>query len=99
MKLTLSETDWQAQVVKLAQIHGWTVTHHLRSRGTLEGWPDLSLIRPPEFMVAELKTETGKLSHAQDVRLAQLEACGIEVHVWRPSDLPEILRRLPRRHG
>lgn len=89
-----TEKQWQAQVVQVATLYRWTATHHLDSRGTLAGWPDLSLIRVPELVFAELKTERGKLSQAQEERLEQLRACGQEVHVWRPSDFDAVLARL-----
>ena len=93
---TLLEADWQQQVVDLATALGWTVTHHLLPRGTLAGWPDLTLLRPPEAIFVELKTEKGKLSVHQVARLGQLAACGLETHVWRPSDFEAVHARLRR---
>jgi hypothetical protein len=47
--------------------------------------------------MAELKTDTGKPSAAQERWLALLIAAGVETHLWRPKDREEVLRTLARR--
>lgn len=93
----ISEADFQAKVVQWAKLNGWKVVHHLNSRGTEPGWPDLVLMRPPEIIFAELKREAGKVTPAQSAMLATLDGCSLETHVWRPSDWDIIEARL-RRH-
>lgn len=83
-----------AQVVELATLYRWRHMHILDSRGSDSGWPDLTLARAPELLVAELKTDGGRLSTAQRDWLALLAACGIETHVWRPRDFDEVHARL-----
>lgn len=91
---TLSERSFQAAVVELATLLGWRCYHVLDSRRCEAGWPDLALWRPPRFLLAELKTERGRLRPAQERTLAELRACGLEVQIWRPSNWPEIEKTL-----
>lgn len=90
----LSEARWQRQVLTLARLHGWWTYHVQDSRRSAPGWPDLVLLRPPSVLLVELKTDHGRLSAAQRQVLDALATCGLEVHVWRPRDLPVIGRRL-----
>ena len=101
---TLAEADFLSQVVDLAHLCGWKV-HHSRPARTAKGWctpiqgdagfPDLVLCRPPYIILAELKSETGKLSPAQQDWVAALEvSTSADVRVWRPSDWDEIVRVL-----
>lgn len=79
--------------------------------GVVGGWPDLALwrITPDgdgladprvigDFLLAELKTEKGRLTSVQTATIEQLRDCGLEVHVWRPSSWPLIEARLARRY-
>ena len=90
----LTEADWQALIVQFATLHGWLTMHQLHSKGTTAGWPDLVMLRPPELIVVELKSERGKVSAAQQSWLAGLAACGVETYVWRPHDEAEAFARL-----
>lgn len=40
------------------------------------------------LMFAELKTSKGKLRPEQIFWIGVLRSAGVEVHVWRPEDLP-----------
>lgn len=93
----LSERDWQELIVAAAKVHGWWTYHTLNSRGSVAGWPDLVLLRPPEALFVELKKQSGKLSTAQATVLELLRSCGLEVHVWRPADEAEVFARLERK--
>lgn len=93
----ISENQLQQSVLDLAGYAGWHLRYHtLNSKGSAAGFPDLVLVRPPELLVAELKSERGKLTGPQRAWLQALDVCGIEVHVWRPADWHEIERRLTR---
>lgn len=93
-----SEAEFQQQVLDLAQLGGWSAYHTHDSRRSQAGWPDLVLCRPPELIFAELKSETGKVSPEQQQWVDDLNACGQEAVIWRPSDLaPIIIQRLSRR--
>lgn len=96
LERSASEREWQAQVVDLAHLLGWRSWHVLDSRGTSPGWPDLALVRPPRLVLAELKTETGRVRPEQAATLELLRACGQEAYLWRPSDWSEVQRVLAR---
>lgn len=95
----MTENDLQAAVMDLAKILRWRRAHFRPAQtakgwrtpvsGDGAGWPDLILVRPPRMVVAELKSEIGKLSPDQDAWLSDLAACGIDVHVWRPANLDD----------
>jgi hypothetical protein len=90
--LVQSEKQFQAAVVEYAKLSGWRVFHPFDSRRSEPGWPDLTLVRNGSLIFAELKTEKGRLSGAQQEWLGALvaveQAClgQVEVHFWKPSD-------------
>ncbi len=92
----ITEADFLRQVRNLARIFGWATYHPFLSKWSEKGWPDLTLIRPPRIVLAELKAEKGRVSEEQRRWLGMLGACpGVETFLWRPSDLErvaEILR-------
>jgi hypothetical protein len=90
-----SEKHFMARVRRGAEVLGWVVFHHLDSMGTRGGFPDLFMVRPPRVVLAELKSEHGRLSAAQRAVLELLRRCpGVEAYTWRPSDEPAIWRIL-----
>lgn len=103
-----TEAEHQAQVIELAHMLGWHHLHVRRSIGkgrtwvtatNIVGWPDLVLFRPADdgqqhLIFAELKSESGKLTPEQEQVLDDLRRSGCEVHVWRPSDMDAIAKRL-----
>lgn len=104
--MTVTEAEFQAQVVHLAHVCGWRTMHvrHSIGRGqswttatSLAGWPDLALWRPGQFLLRELKSDTGRVRPEQDEVLASLCAAGVDARVWRPKDWPEIEATLTRR--
>jgi hypothetical protein len=92
----VTEKAWQEIVVQLATLYRWRHFHVYDSRRSDSGWPDLILVRAPQLIVAELKTDTGRLTAAQAEWLALLDACGLETHVWRPRDFEAVHDRLRR---
>ena len=90
----MTEKEWQKQVVALAAAFGFRSYHPWLSIRSERGWPDLALFKPDRFLLAELKTDKGKLTPAQDVMIADLRAAGVEVHVWRPRDWDDVMRIL-----
>jgi hypothetical protein len=97
-KLREDEEHWLTWVVDYAVRVArppWERHYHTRnSKGSDSGFPDLVLLRPPRLVVAELKTETGRVTVAQWAWLDDFAACGAESYVWRPSDRAEIERIL-----
>ncbi len=93
LRADLSEEQWLRVVLDYARLKGWRSYHTRNSRRSTAGFPDLVLVRGRRLVFAELKTEKGRATHEQ---LDWLEALrpNAEVHLWRPSDLPEVLRVL-----
>ena len=99
-----SEADFMAQVIEVAHLLGWRVAHFRPARTAHgwrtpvaadgQGWPDLFMVRRDRSIAAELKSDKGKLTDDQRVWLDALEAAGIEVHSWRPSDFDDVARVL-----
>lgn len=95
-KLIVTEKDFLAQVVKLTKMYGWETYHTWSSLHSAQGYPDLTLVKPPLLIFAELKSEKGKISEFQKKWIQWLKDCGVEVYVWRPSQFDEIVERLKR---
>ena len=104
----ISERDFQAQVLSLAKLHGWTAVHFRPARtsngwrtpiqGDGKGFPDLILCRGPHLLFVELKTDRGKPTAEQTAWLNRLRAAGQTACVWRPRDwllIERILREEP----
>lgn len=68
----LSEKQWQGLVIQAAVRGGWEAYHTHDSRRSQAGFPDLVLVKEGRVIFAELKTETGKLSPAQERWLKKL---------------------------
>mgnify|MGYP000098728519 CR=1 FL=1 len=91
VNLRLTEKAFAQQVVDLARLLGWRVYRTWLSVRSPAGFPDLVLVRPPRLIFAELKSEKGRLTPAQEAWLELLrQVPGAEVYVWRPADLEEI---------
>lgn len=93
----LTEADLLGKVVTLANLYDWAYYHTWNSRHSTAGFPDLTLVRPPRLIFAELK-KTGKYpTKAQKAWLAALGECpGVEAYLWREADLQDIADILSR---
>jgi hypothetical protein len=100
--LAITEAQFQQRVIDLATLTGWHVTHFRavftggRWRTPLTGHagaPDLVLARGGRVILAELKTERGRLTAEQKAWLAALGPHG---RIWRPSDWQSIVAELKR---
>lgn len=100
--MSQSEKAFQQAVVEYARLNRWKVFHPFDSRRSEPGWPDLTMVRGEMLLFAELKTEKGRLSPAQEDWTSELQgvsngaAGAMRVYVWRPSDWPLIERTLGR---
>lgn len=85
-----TEDDLLRSVRKLAGYTGYLVYHTRWSKGSEPGFPDVVLVNATRrrLIFAELKTETGTTTPAQELWLASLHAAGAEAYLWRPADLP-----------
>jgi VRR-NUC domain len=86
----VTEKEFMASVVEMAQMLGWLVYHTYDSRRSEAGFPDIVCVRRDRVLFIELKTEKGRLSEEQERWLSALGLAGAEVHCWRPSDWPAI---------
>ena len=104
VELPMSEAAFQRRVIETAKLYGWR-THHARPARTQRGWrtpieghagfPDLVFVRRGRLILAEVKSELGRLRLDQETWIQALRAvAGIEVYVWRPSDWPAVLEAL-----
>lgn len=102
---SITEKEYQAQIMELARMMGWTVFHHHDSRRQVrpgvfvgdkdaKGFPDLVLLRPPQMLVIEVKRELGKTTVEQDEWLRRWSDCGVRTIVARPSTWPEVEQAL-----
>jgi hypothetical protein len=99
-----SERLFQDAVEQIAKMNSWLIFHASpkmvrpgvwRSDG--KGFPDLVLCHPKRgFIMAELKSQDGRLSHDQKLWAEALLNAGIEHYVWRPNQLHLIAARLGR---
>ncbi len=98
MTLTLSrqvsEGEFMQQVIQLAKIMGWKVYHTQDSRKSVEGFPDLVLLRRKRMIVAELKSLSGRTTNQQTEWLNAFRVAEVQTYLWTPDDWPEIEREL-----
>ena len=96
----MTEKQWMAKVVAAAEEMRWKTYHTYDSRKSEPGFPDLVLVRRDDRVIyAELKSQTGKLTPAQDIWRQYLLSAGAEYHIWRPSDWDAVIDTLAyRRH-
>jgi hypothetical protein len=96
----VTEDDLLSAVIDLARWRRWRVTHFRPCktekgwRTPLQGdpgWVDLALARNGVVILAELKSEKGKLGEGQPEWAA---AIGAQYRLWRPSDWPLIEKEL-----
>ena len=96
--LAITEKQFESQVKGLARVFGWLYYHTWRSIHSPAGFPDCVLVRGSRLIFAELKSEKGKVSPAQQEWLDALGNVGdkdVQVYLWRPSDwdkIEEVLR-------
>lgn len=102
--VSVTEAQFTAQVIEMAQLHGYRAAHFRPARteagwrtavqGDGKGFPDLVLVGRGRVIVAELKSEKGRPSIEQLDWLAAFGAAGVERYIWRPDDFDDILRIL-----
>jgi hypothetical protein len=100
---SITEKTWQGTVERIAELHHWLVFHapdNMPRQGRSgfqyvqnirAGFPDLVLAKDGRLIFAELKRQTGTTSPDQNTWLDALrKADGVEVYLWRPSDLDQV---------
>jgi hypothetical protein len=100
--IPISEASFLQQLKALAYLHGWAFHHStpsMTSKGRWittgsPGFVDCVLAHKVRGVIfAELKTEKGKTTAAQDDWLERLSP-HVECYLWKPSDLDFIAQRL-----
>ena len=92
---TMTETQFLKSVVSVAEDGGWLVYHTYDSRRSQAGFPDLVMPRAGRTIFAELKSQKGRIKAAQQEWLDVLDKTeGLEVFLWRPSDMDEVVKNL-----
>ena len=92
---TMTETQFLRSVVSVAEDGGWLVYHTYDSRRSQAGFPDLVMTRAGRTIFAELKSQKGRVKAAQQEWLDALDKTeGLEVFLWRPSDMDEVVKNL-----
>ena len=97
----ITERDFTQTVIDLAQRCGWLVYHQFEqkvyARRVGAGFPDLVLLKAHRIIFAELKSQKGVFTAAQQEWITQLRAARsspyIQVYVWRPRDW-EIIEKM-----
>ena len=88
--LVMTEAELQANVLELARLLKWRCYHTFDSRRSEPGFPDLVMLRGERIIVAELKSERGRLTTEQDAWLdafrAALAGADVTIAVWKPRD-------------
>lgn len=88
----LTEDQLSTHVANLARMMGWRGYHTHDSRRSAAGFPDWVFARGGHIIFAELKTEKGQLTAAQEAwasdlwEAAILQFPKVRMCVWRPSD-------------
>ena len=96
----MPEKTFMGQLLQAARLHGWITYHTFDSRRSPEGFPDLAVVRPEpgrgDVYLWELKSNTGKLTMAQQLWLTALDGKRITAGLVRPAyfaDLAHLLQR------
>ena len=96
----ISEEDFMRSVIQIASDCAWSVYHTQDSRRSQAGFPDLTLVRSGQIIFAELKSQKGRIKKEQQEWLDRLRENGhVDVYLWRPSDLQDIIDRLTTASG
>jgi len=101
---SLSEVQWQANIIEYAHLKGWMVAHFrpgLNMRGKWQtavagdgaGFPDLVLVRERVVFI-EVKAHWGRLSPEQVAWKDCLQGASAEWYCWEPRDRAETERTL-----
>ncbi len=92
---SVAEAVFLRAVIGIGVDGGWLVFHDEDSRKNRPGFPDLVMAREGRTIFAELKSQRGRVRPEQQRWLDELaKAPGIEVYLWRPSDLDSIIQML-----
>jgi hypothetical protein len=98
--VSVTEKMFMDKVIQLAFLRGWMVAHFLPAKlgnkwvthmAGHVGFPDLVLVRGGVVIIAELKTDIGRVGFMQK---RWLDALGPVGRLWRPKDWEQIMLEL-----
>lgn len=108
----VTEDDVEREVLRLARLYGYRYYHTRYSLKSQAGFPDVALLKPPRFLLAELKRQGGLPTETRLIHtragyprwvdgqldwLRDLHACpGVEAYLWWPDTLGEVATILDR---
>lgn len=84
----LLEDPFRQQVEQLASFYGWLSYHTHDSRRSAPGFPDNVMVRGPELLFVEFKTDKGRIRPEQQAWLEALASVGSAVDQVRPRPAP-----------
>lgn len=83
----MKEKELLETIKSLAKLTGWLIYHTYDSRKSPEGFPDLVLVKPPDVIFVELKTDIGRLREKQKIWLEWLKRSSrVKTFLWTPQD-------------
>lgn len=101
---TVTEAEFQAQIIEVAHLFGFTVASFRAARtkhgwrtpvgADAEGFPDLQIYKMERKIAIEAKSEKGKTTERQEFWLLILKLAGFETYVLRPSQYDEMVEIL-----
>lgn len=95
----MSEAAFQSLVIDVAEFNGWTVHHQQPTKAKSGHWitagragfPDLTLLRPPQLVFLELKRVGAEATAKQRRWIAGLQRVpGVEAYVVTPEDIASV---------
>ena len=94
----IGEAQLLKQVRQAARHGGWLCYHTYDSRLSEPGFPDLVLVRPPELLFVELKSDRGRIRPEQREWIDALREAGQTAWVVRgPDETQTLCERLMTR--
>lgn len=82
-----TEEEFQSAILYEADCAGWGLRYHpYDSRRSESGYPDLTMVHVDRglLVMAELKTDRGRVSPEQRGWLTGLRMAGVHAPLWRP---------------
>jgi hypothetical protein len=102
----MREAEFQRRIIEAAKWHGWRYAHFnpaqvrkgqwATPQSGDKGFPDLVLARDGAVILAELKTDKGRLGEGQP---EWLDALGDHGRLWRPAGWDSVLAELTVRRA
>ena len=83
---SMKEKEFQSMVEQIAKLRGWTFYHTYDSRRSNPGFPDLQMLRGERQVIAELKSQKGRITEIQKDWLEKNAITNLHIRI------PQIMR-------